>query len=124
MRLDYISCALTIGSTILVGRRLWQGWVIAGINSLIICYIGFRTSQIGFVPANLFCIGIYAYNVLQWRQPPEQGSQTPNVSDRLLRHFRKRRVNKPALLNRTVPQSHEHGTRSRNRIRRRELSAR
>jgi hypothetical protein len=67
LRLDYISCLLTIVSTILVGRRLWQGWIVAGINSVIICLIGLRTSQTGFVPANLFCLGIYGYNLVQWR---------------------------------------------------------
>ena len=67
LRLDYISCVLTIVSTVLVGRRLWQGWIVAGANSVVICLIGLRTSQTGFVPANLFCLGIYGYNLVQWR---------------------------------------------------------
>jgi hypothetical protein len=54
-------------STILVGRRTWHGWLLAGANSVIICVIGFRTSQTGFIPANLFCIALYAYNVIKWR---------------------------------------------------------
>ena len=65
--LDYLSCLLTICSTVLVGRRHWQGWVVAGANSVIISLIGLRTSQWGFVPANLFCIGIYLYNIWRWR---------------------------------------------------------
>jgi nicotinamide riboside transporter PnuC len=124
MRLDYISCILTIGSTILVGRRFWQGWIVAGVNSLIICYIGLQTSQIGFVPANLFCIALYAYNIMQWRQPMDRESQSVNLSDRLLRHFNRRKIAKRALLNRVIPQSHDSATRGRNRIRRRHLSAR
>jgi len=70
LRLDYISCALTVLSTVLVGKRLWQGWMIAGANSVIICVIGFRTAQFGFVPANLFCIALYVYNLLSWRKLP------------------------------------------------------
>ena len=66
-RLDYISCVLTLLSTYLVGRHKWQGWIVAGANSVIICVIGLRTSQLGFVPANLFCIAMYGYNVLHWR---------------------------------------------------------
>ena len=54
----------------LVGRRLWQGWVIAGANSLLICIIDLRTAQFGFVPANLFCIALYVYNLLSWRKFP------------------------------------------------------
>src|SRR5258708_3310162 len=56
LRLDCLSCVLTIFSTILVGRRCWEGWVLAAANSLIICVIGLRTAQLGFIPANLFCI--------------------------------------------------------------------
>jgi len=67
IRLDYLSCILTVLSSILLGKRLWQGWVIAGVNSIILCIIGMRTAQFGFVPANLFCIGLYANNLLSWR---------------------------------------------------------
>jgi len=67
-RLDYISCVLTILSAILVGRKLWQGWVIASANSVIVCVIAFRTAQFGFVPANLFCIALYSYNLWSWRK--------------------------------------------------------
>jgi hypothetical protein len=65
--LDYISCVLTVISTVLVGKKLWQGWVVAGVNSVIICFIGLRTAQFGFVPANLFCMGLYANNLWSWR---------------------------------------------------------
>jgi hypothetical protein len=68
LRLDYISCILTILSTVLVGKRLWHGWVIAGANSVIVCIIGIRTAQLGFVPANIFCLGLYAYNLTAWRR--------------------------------------------------------
>ena len=72
-RLDYISCILTVVSTILVGRRLWHGWLLAGVNSIIVCVIAMRTAQFGFIPANLLCIGLYANNVRTWRfrsRPP------------------------------------------------------
>lgn len=72
LRLDYLSCCLTILSTVLLGKRLWHGWIVAGANSLIICVIGMRTAQFGFVPANLLCIGLYANNLLSWR-PRNQG---------------------------------------------------
>jgi hypothetical protein len=68
LRLDYISCVLTILSAILVGRKLWQGWLIAGANSVIVCVIAMRTAQFGFVPANLFCIALYSYNLWNWRK--------------------------------------------------------
>ena len=71
-RLDYISCLLTILSTVMVGRRLWGGWVVAGINSVIVCVIGLRTSQFGFIPANLFCLALYAWNLHNWRKHPDE----------------------------------------------------
>jgi nicotinamide riboside transporter PnuC len=71
-RLDYLSCILTIASTILVGRRCWEGWILATINSVIVCLIGFRTAQFGFIPANLFCIALYGMNLRSWRKPEER----------------------------------------------------
>jgi hypothetical protein len=68
LRLDCLSCVLTVFSTILVGRRCWEGWVLAAANSLIICVIGLRTAQLGFIPANLFCIVLYAFNLRTWRK--------------------------------------------------------
>ncbi|PYX96207.1 MAG: hypothetical protein DMG71_06650 [Acidobacteria bacterium] len=68
LRLDYLSCVLTVLSTVLVGKRFWQGWVIAGINSVIVCIIGVKTAQFGFIPANLFCIVLYVFNLRSWRK--------------------------------------------------------
>lgn len=68
LRLDYLSCVLTVVSTILVGRRCWEGWVLAAVNSVIICSIAMKTAQLGFIPANLFCIVLYGYNVRNWRK--------------------------------------------------------
>jgi len=49
---------------VLIGKKLWQGWVVAGINSAVVCVIGIRTAQFGFVPANLLCIALYTSNLL------------------------------------------------------------
>jgi len=68
LRLDYLSCVLTILSTILLGRRCWEGWVLTGVNSAVICVIGVRTAQLGFVPANVFCIVVAAVNMRAWRR--------------------------------------------------------
>ncbi len=68
LRADYVSCLLTVFSTILVGRRCWQGWVLAAINSVIICVIAIKTQQTGFIPANIFCIVLYAINLRAWRK--------------------------------------------------------
>ena len=68
LRLDYLSCTLTIASTILVGRRCWEGWALAAVNSVLICIIGVRTAQLGFVPANIFCIVVSAVNLRAWRR--------------------------------------------------------
>ena len=64
--LDYLSCCLTVIATVLVGRKSWTGLAISSINSLIICVIGIRTGQLGFIPANLFCICIYAVSIRSW----------------------------------------------------------
>jgi hypothetical protein len=64
--LDYLSRFLTALATILLARKAWVGLLVAIANSLIVCVIGLRTSQLGFFPANLFCIGVYAFSVRSW----------------------------------------------------------
>ncbi len=68
-RLDYISCILTVLSNVLIGRKIWQGWMVAGANSVVVCVIALRTAQFGFIPANLFCLALYSYNLRSWRTP-------------------------------------------------------
>jgi nicotinamide riboside transporter PnuC len=68
LRLDYLSCVLTIASTILVGRRYWEGWALATVNCVVMCIIGIRTQQLGFIPANVFCIVVSAINLRAWRK--------------------------------------------------------
>ena len=67
-RLDYLSCLLTVLSTVLVGRNMWHGLLVAGVNSVLICLIGLKTSQFGFIPANLFCIAVYGMSIRSWRR--------------------------------------------------------
>jgi hypothetical protein len=67
IRLDYLSCVLTVLATVLIGKKLWQGWVVAAVNSAVVCVIGVRTAQFGFVPANLLCIALYTSNLVNWR---------------------------------------------------------
>jgi len=37
VRLDYLSCVLTVLATVLIGKKLWQGWVVAALNSAVVC---------------------------------------------------------------------------------------
>lgn len=80
MRLDYLSCVLTIFSTILVGKRYWEGWALAAVNSVIICVIGVKTAQFGFVPANLFCLVLCGVNVRTWRKSEASDNRTQNAT--------------------------------------------
>jgi hypothetical protein len=73
-RLDYLSCFLTIVATILVGRKNWTGLLLSGLNSGIVCVIGVHTSQYGFIPANMFCMCIYAFNIRKWRKLQKDSS--------------------------------------------------
>jgi hypothetical protein len=83
LRLDYISCGLTISSTVLVGRKRWEGWVVAGLNSVLISLIGWETSQLGFIAANIFCLVLYGYNLREWskRPPPESNGLRAALCD-------------------------------------------
>lgn len=96
LHLDYLSCLLTIASTILIGRRKWQGWIVAGINSVIISVIGIRTAQLGFIPANLFCLAIYGYNIFQWRRnSPKVGNSDTLAAQASSAHIPRRFQRRP-----------------------------
>jgi hypothetical protein len=55
---------LSRGNTLAVHVLLQS---IAAFNSVIVCVIGLRTAQFGFVPANLLCIALYTSNLCSWR---------------------------------------------------------
>ena len=75
-RLDYLSCFLTVIATILIARKMWTGLVVSGVNSLIVCVIGLHTSQYGFIPANVFCICINAFNLRAWLKVQKDPSES------------------------------------------------
>lgn len=81
IRLDYLSCFLTVVATILVGRKKWTGLLLSGVNSAIVCVIGVHTSQYGFIPANIFCMCIYAFNIRKWRKLQNSSSVIEEPSD-------------------------------------------
>src|SRR5271154_5372814 len=89
-RLDYLSCFLTVVATILVGRKMWTGLVVSGVNSLIVCVIGLHTSQYGFIPANVFCICINAFNLRAWSKVQKDPSESTTDTSRELFVGRKR----------------------------------
>ena len=80
-RLDYLSCFLTVVATILVGRKMWTGLVVSGVNSLIVCVIGLHTLQYGFIPANVFCICINAFNLRAWLKVQKDPAATDASSE-------------------------------------------
>jgi hypothetical protein len=83
-RLDYLSCLLTVVATILVGRKMWTGLVVSCINSLIVCVIGLHTSQYGFIPANVFCVCINAFNLRGWLKVQKDPSESTTDANRKL----------------------------------------
>jgi hypothetical protein len=86
--LDYLSCFLTILATVLVGRKSWTGLLMSIVNSMIVCVIGFRTSQFGFIPANLICICVYAFSIRSWVKK----THTHRIRQRWGLGLRRRRV--------------------------------
>jgi hypothetical protein len=81
LRLDYLSCCLTVLSTFLLGRKQWQGLIFASVNSVIVCVIAMRTSQFGFIPANLFCVVVYAFSLRSWRRDSQAAAAGAPTSE-------------------------------------------
>ncbi len=82
-RLDYVSCVLTIASTILVGRKCWQGWALGAVNSVIVCVIGVKTEQFGFIPANMFYLVLCGVNIHNWRKAQPVGEPAQAATEQL-----------------------------------------
>jgi hypothetical protein len=98
-RLDYVSCLLTVVATVLVGRKMWTGLVVSGLNSLIVCVIGLHTSQYGFIPANVFCICINAFNLRAWLKVQKDPSEsTLDASSELLTSCKQMSTSKKAAM--------------------------
>jgi len=103
IRLDYLSCFLTVVATILVGRKMWTGLVVSGINSLIVCVIGLHTSQYGFIPANVFCICINAFNLRTWLKVQKDLSEsTTDTSSELVAGCKRMSTSKKAATRRLI----------------------
>ena len=52
----------------LLERGAREGWALAGVNCMLVCIIGFKTDQLGFIPANVFCMVMSAINLRTWRK--------------------------------------------------------
>ncbi len=102
-QLDYLSCFLTVVATILVGRKMWTGLVVSGVNSLIVCVIGLHTSQYGFIPANVFCICINAFNLRAWLKVQKDPSEsTTDASSELVAGCKRMSTSKKAATRRLI----------------------
>jgi hypothetical protein len=102
-RLDYISCLLTVVATVLIGRKMWTGLVVSIVNSLIVCVIGLHTSQYGFIPANMFCVCMNAYNLRAWSNVEKDSSEsTTDASSEAVAGCRRMSIFKKAAARRLI----------------------
>ncbi len=70
--MDYLSCILTLVSTALVGKKRWEGFAVATVNSGLICMLARDAKQWGLIPANIFCMALYARNISKWRKEAKE----------------------------------------------------
>jgi hypothetical protein len=102
-RLDYLSCFLSVVATVLIGRKMWTGLVVSAVNSLIVCVIGLHTSQYGFIPANVFCICINAFNLRAWLKVQKDLSEsTTDASSELVAGCKRMSTSKKAATRRLI----------------------
>jgi hypothetical protein len=59
-------------------KMLGGRWVLAAADSLIICGIGLRTAQLGFIPANLFVLCSLTSKPGERPESPDQRRETQN----------------------------------------------
>lgn len=79
MRWDIISAALTLASMLAIGQKKWQGWGLAFLNSVTVCVLAVHVApkQWALIPTNLFCLVIYARNLIMWQRDESRRKVTP-----------------------------------------------
>lgn len=50
-----------------VGRKLWQGWIVMILASVLWIVFGLRTRQYGFSVASMAFLVVYSRNLRAWR---------------------------------------------------------
>jgi hypothetical protein len=87
--------------------EILDGLLLSIVNSLIVCLISFRTSQFGFIPANLVCICVYAFGIRSWLKKANTRTGSPGLSvasratlrpPRAARHARNRPSSPPPTM--------------------------
>ncbi len=73
--MDYLSCILTLVSTALVGKKRWEGFAVATLNSGLICILARDAKQWGLIPANIVCMALYARNISKWRKEAKEDNE-------------------------------------------------
>jgi len=53
-----------------VGRKLWQGWIVMILASVLWIVFGLRTRQYGFTVASMAFLVVYSRNLRAWRDDP------------------------------------------------------
>ena len=53
-----------------VGRKLWQGWIVMILASVLWIVFGLRTRQYGFSVASMAFLVVYSRNLRAWRANP------------------------------------------------------
>lgn len=54
----------------LVGRKLWQGWIVMILASVLWIVFGLRTRQYGFSVASMAFLVVYSRNLRAWKASP------------------------------------------------------
>ena len=53
-----------------VGRKLWQGWIVMILASVLWIVFGLRTRQYGFSVASMAFLVVYSRNLRAWKASP------------------------------------------------------
>lgn len=66
--IDLLATALTFVGIYLIGNKVRNGFIIAGLGNAFWAIMGLITQSVGLVIANVVIIGLYGRGYLNWRQ--------------------------------------------------------
>ena len=66
--MDWLTGALTIVAMELIGRKMWQGWLVGLLNQVFWAYLIIDHELYGLIPLTAILTWRYSAHLLRWRK--------------------------------------------------------
>lgn len=68
--MDWVTGTVTLLAMELIGRRMWQGWLVGFANQFLWAYLIYSRELYGLAPLTALLTWRYAVHLYNWRKQP------------------------------------------------------